>query len=218
MITTERYINDDYTTMCTSSVTELKMKCRAGDKLPTDSAIEQVISVAEPKYKNLLRIAVLSGFRVSEITELSIRQGLGNWIDFDTGKIIISKQKNKRQNEPFILFPELREALCHHIAMFYHEIMASGGWLFFSKYRGSYKQLTRSTVLSMIQKYRLRAGLMDIYGHQKNGRRKFRFSMHSTRHYAINQWGKLCVEKKGIYDTNTISCLSRHKNLSLIHI
>lgn len=189
------------------------MKCRAGDKPPSKENIEQLKEVMNDKYKNLIRIGVLSGFRISELLNLSLIPGEGrNHIDFDNGKIILSKQKNKRINEPFILFPELETALKEHIQQNRSKIWACGEWLFWSKYRGRYQKLQRSTVLSMMGKYRDRAGLTEVYGYTKDGRRKHRLSMHSTRHYAINRWGALCVEKKGIYDTNTISCLSRHSN------
>lgn len=135
-----------------------------------------------------------------------------NHIDFDKGKIILSKQKNKRINEPFILFPELEKALKEHIEQNRSRIWACGEYLFWSKYQNTYRKLQRSTVLSMISQYRRKAGLTEVYGFTKDGRKKHRLSMHSTRHYAINEWGRLCVEKKGIYDTNTISCLSRHTN------
>jgi len=189
------------------------MSCKAGDKLPTKENIDQLKEVMSDKYRNLITIAALSGFRISELLNLSMVEGEGrNHIDFEKGKITISKQKNKRRNEPFILFPELEEALKEHITQNRDKIWACGDWLFWSKYRGSYKRLCRSTVLSMIGKYRQKAGLVEVYGYTKDGRRKHRLSMHSTRHYAINEWGRLCVEKKGIYDTNTISCLSRHSN------
>lgn len=189
------------------------MKCKAGDKLPTKTDVEQLKEVMNNKYKNLITIGTLCGFRVSELLSLSLVQGEGrNYIDFDKGKIILSKQKNKRVNEPFILFPELEKALKEHIEQNRSKIWACGDWLFWSKYRGVYTKLGRSSVLSMIGKYRIRAGLNDVYGYSKDGRKKHRFSMHSTRHYAINEWGRLCVKKKGIYDTNTISCLSRHSN------
>ena len=188
-------------------------KCRAGDKLPDKETMDKMIDTADEKYANLFRIAKLSGFRISEIIALSLIQGEGrNYIDFENGKIILHKQKNRRVNEPFILFPELEQALKSHIEQNRAKIWASGEWLFWSRHKGQYKRIARSTVLSMIQKYRQRAGITEIYGYTKDGRRKFRFSMHSTRHYAINEWGRLCVEKKGIYDTNTISCLSRHSN------
>jgi len=188
-------------------------KCRAGDKLPTSITMEKMRSVANNKYRNLLKIAELSGFRVSELLALSTIQGEGrNYIDFESGKIVIQKQKNKRVNEPFILFPELEAELKKHIEENRSKIWASGEWLFWSKHKGKYKKIARSTVLSMIQKYRQKAGVTEIYGLSKDGRKKYKFSMHSTRHYAINEWGRLCVEKKGIYDTNTISCLSRHSN------
>lgn len=191
------------------------MKCRAGDKLPTTENIEQLKEVMNSKYKNLINIGVLSGFRISELLNLSLISGEGrNHIDFDNGKIVLSKQKNKRMNEPFILFPELETALKEHIEQNRSRIWACGEWLFWSKYQGKYRKLQRSTVLSMIGKYRDIAGLTEVYGYTKDGRRKHRLSMHSTRHYAINRWGRLCVEKKGIYDTNTISCLSRHSNPS----
>ncbi len=189
------------------------MSCKAGDKLPTTEHINKLKEVCNDKYRNLIYIGTLSGFRISEILNLSLVPGEGrNHIDFEKGKITLSKQKNKRRNEPFILFPELIGALKGHIKQNRDKIWACGGWLFWSKYQGSYRQLSRSTVLSMIGKYRQKAGLTEIYGHTKDGRRKHRLSMHSTRHYAINEWGRLCVEKKGIYDTNTISCLSRHSN------
>lgn len=189
------------------------MKCKAGDKLPTKQNLEQLKEVMNKKYQNLIRIAELSGFRVSEVLNLSLISGDGrNHIDFDKGKITLSKQKNRRVGEPFILFPELKQALKEHIDEHRTQIWACGEWLFWSKYKGLYHKLNRSSVLSMIGKYRVKAGLTEVYGYAKNGNRKHRLSMHSTRHYAINEWGRLCVEKKGIYDTNTISCLSRHKN------
>jgi len=189
------------------------MSCKAGDKLPTTESIEKLKEVMNNKYRNLIRIGTLSGFRISEILNLSLIPGKGrNYIDFDKGKITLSRQKNKRRNEPFILFPELIKALKEHIQQNRSKIWACGEWLFWSKYRGCYKRLERSTVLSMIGKYRERAGLTEVYGYTKDGRRKHKLSMHSTRHYAINEWGRLCVEKKGIYDTNTIACLSRHSN------
>lgn len=190
-------------------------KCKAGDKLPTQCDLNKVIIAAEGKYQSLLRIGSLCGFRISELLALSLIPGEGrNYIDFDAGKITIARQKNGRSNEPFILFPDLTMALKGHIGEYKDEIEQSGGWLFWSCYRGQYRKLARSTVLSMIHKYRRRAGLTEVYGMTKDGRRKHRFSMHSTRHYAINRWGKLCVEKIGIFDTNTICCLSRHKNPS----
>ena len=171
------------------------------------------MSEAMPKYRNLIKIGSLCGFRISELLGLSLKPGEGrNYIDFEKGKIIIQKQKNKRSNEPFIIFPELEKELKKHIEQFRSQIWASGEWLFFTKYKGKYKRVARSTVLAMIGQYRKRAGITEIYGKCKDGRNKYRFSMHSTRHYAINEWGRKCVEKVGIYDTNTISCLSRHKN------
>lgn len=187
--------------------------CKAGDKLPTTEQIEKLKEVCNSKYQNLIRIGTLSGFRISELLNLSLIPGEGrNHIDFDKGKIILSKQKNKRRNEPFILFPELEKALKEYIEQNRSRIWACGKWLFWSKYKGVYGKLQRSTVLSMISQYRQKAGLNEVYGLTKDGRKKHRLSMHSTRHYAINEWGRLCVEKKGIYDTNTISCLSRHSN------
>jgi len=187
------------------------MNCKAGDKLPTRESIEKLKAVMNDKYRNLIRIGTLSGFRISELLNLSLIPGEGrNHIDFDKGKITLTKQKNKRSNEPFILFPELTAALKEHIEQNRSRIWACGEYLFWSKYQNKYAQLKRSTVLSMIGKYRAKAGLTEIYGHTKDGRCKHRLSMHSTRHYAINEWGRLCVEKKGIYDTSTISCLSRH--------
>jgi len=189
--------------------------CKAGDKLPTTENIQKLKEVCNDKYRNLIRIGTLSGFRISELLNLSLVAGEGrNHIDFDNGKIVLSRQKNKRRNEPFILFPELEKALKEHIEQNRSRIWACGEWLFWSKYKGVYGKLQRSTVLSMISQYRQKAGLTEVYGLTKDGRKKHRLSMHSTRHYAINEWGRLCVEKKGIYDTNTISCLSRHTNPS----
>ena len=92
------------------------MSCKAGDKLPTTEHIERLKAVMNSKYKNLVSIGTLSGFRISEILNLSLIPGEDrNHIDFEKGKITISKQKNKRRNEPFILFPELETALKEHM-------------------------------------------------------------------------------------------------------
>lgn len=189
------------------------MVLRTGTKLPTKNAIEQIKAVLPPKYKNLFDIATLSGFRIGELLNLSITPGEDrNYIDFERGIIIISKQKNKRLNEPFIIFPELEKKLKEHITQFRQQIDLSGGWIFWSHYNHKYNRLARASVIDHLWKYREQAGLTEVYALGKDGRKLHKFTMHSTRHYAINHWGKLCVEKTGIYDTNSISCLSRHKN------
>lgn len=193
----------------------MKDKCRAGDKLPTEEQYERIVEVAEDRHKYLFRIAQLTGFRISEILGLSTQQGEGrNYIDLENSKIILAKQKNGRVNEPFMTFPTLEITIMKYLEEFGDKVWAADGWLFWSKRKGFYRNMPRSTALSMVQKYRRDAGLLEIYGKTKDGKNKYRFSMHSSRHYAINDWGRRCVERTGHYDTNTISCMSRHKNPS----
>lgn len=196
-------------------------KCRAGDKLPDSDVMDKAIQAAmawKKRYGYLLLIGKLTGFRINEILHLSLKKPLPgetdhrNYIDFDKGYIVISKQKNRRVNEPFFIFPELRQAINDLINLpgYKQKIDQNNGWLFWSLHGG---RLSRALVACyVIPQVRKRAGLFEYYYVAKNGKKWYRFSMHSTRHFAINTWGNKCVEKTGIYDTNSIACLSRHKN------
>jgi integrase len=189
-------------------------RCKAGDKLPKKEDVDKMMAVVGKKHRYLFKLAGLTGFRISELLNLSlIREPNRNYVDFETGKIVIGKQKNGRVNEPFFLFPELESTLKEYIKLYKKEIDLSGGWLFWSRHNGRYKRLSRSGVLTMMcNSWRKKAGLTEIYGLTKEGKKKYRFTMHSMRHYAINYWGKKFVQKHGFYDTNSISCLSRHSN------
>ena len=49
--------------------------CRAGDKLPTSDSVERLKEVMSEKYRNLITIGILTGFRITELLNLSLIEG-----------------------------------------------------------------------------------------------------------------------------------------------
>lgn len=163
------------------------------------------------KYKTILSLCLLQGFRISECLELSINNN-GNKVDICKRCIRLQRQKNGNDGEIVALRHKSCELLEWYLMKYQPMIEKNNGWLFWSQLKKGY-HISRAAFCKKFHDTRIKLGLdNEVYGKTKDGKKLHRITVHSTRHFFIMNAIKNMISKVGFIDERSLQILSRHKN------
>ncbi|MCL5071548.1 MAG: site-specific integrase [Actinobacteria bacterium] len=188
---TQKYIEIDI-----SSMIKVPPKIKSSSFCPMSTQVKQFIDSIKfvfleedeiKKYETLFKLYVKTGSRRNELLNLNVED-----IDFNTGRVIIRKTKNK-DVKVINMDDNLRQLLITYLNHFKYK----SGPLF----RGSQgNRLCKQTLMNVFHKIKARAGL------QKD------FKIHSLRRFFINEL------RKNHVDLATIQKLAGHRDIRTTEI
>ncbi len=150
-------------------------------------------NVKSEKFRLLFKYQAFLGLRVGEVSKLHISN-----INFDKRELTIQSEKSRKMDS-LIIPPDLFKETIEYMAKNADRIKAAHGYVFFKDNDNNHNNIEHVEVNYVRKVFRetiKSAGLDSVYGHSDEaysnhkGRRLFRLSTHSLRHYAITRFAK----------------------------
>ena len=150
-------------------------------------------NVKSEKFRLLFKYQAFLGLRVGDVSKLHISN-----INFDKRELTIQSEKSRKMDS-LIIPPDLFKETIEYMAKNADRIKAAHGYVFFKDNDNNHNNIEHVEVNYVRKVFRetiKSAGLDSVYGHSDEaysnhkGRRLFRLSTHSLRHYAITRFAK----------------------------